>query len=416
MKAGMQHKMSSKSRTTSLIRLGLFGFVVASALIYNQVSFNSQAKAYDEALAETAAWDNRMSDVLTIRGRINGVVTSVAEMEGSANALQAIESAMSDLQMVWVHHSFSMSIPSRNQVGADVDMITLAAMRTADELRRGDATEARRHALNVLRTADNVYPVLTNLEHEIEGSRQGSDAVRLKALAGMNAGQTIDVSVLFALGVLVVGLLAAGLPSFAGRVRPQPRPAFVTTSRGFSLTEVLMVVAITLVLSTIAIANIATVVSSSRIRAGISSMSGLLQNCRMLAVKKNKTLTAHMTPEGSGTLMGYVKDATDSSPLSATDSQVKWEAPVVRMTTPTGTGAPTAISNSVLGYTPQTGDISFNSRGLPCAYASGVCTNHGFLYYFKDTSRVGSKGWAALSVSPAGKIKKWFWLGASWSE
>ncbi len=187
------------------------------------------------------------------------------------------------------------------------------------------------------------------------------------------------------------------------------------SSRGFSLVEILMVVAISLVLSTIAIANIAAVVSSSRIHAGISSMSGLLQNCRMLAVKKNKTLTAHLTQNGS-TLMGYVKDATDSSPLSNADSQVKWEAPVVRMATPTGPGAPGVLSSAVLGYTPQSVDISFNSRGLPCVYASGVCTNYGFLYYFKDTSRTGSKGWAALSISPAGKIKKWFWNNYIWTD
>jgi len=178
----------------------------------------------------------------------------------------------------------------------------------------------------------------------------------------------------------------------------------------------MMVVAISLVLSTIAIANISAIVSSSRIHAGVSSMSGLLQNCRMLAVKENKTLTARMTAAGAGTLMGYIKEAADTSELDATDSQVKWEAPVIRMSTPTGSGAPDPVTTTMLGFTPQSDDISFNSRGLPCTYSSGTCTNRGFLYYFKDTSRQGSKGWAALSVSPAGKIKKWFWSGTSWTD
>jgi len=416
MKAAMQNKMSGKSRSTSLIRLGLFGFAVAGILIYNQVSFNTHARNYDEALAQTVAWERPMADALTIRGQINGVVEAVSRLETNAASISDVESSFSDLQMVWVHHSSSMSIAVRNQIGADVDRMTLAAMSTADELRRNNPVEARRHAQNVLQISDGLYPVLTKLERQLEGNRQGSEAERHKALAGMNVGQAIDISVLFVLGVALVGLVAFALPSFRGRVTPQHQPALVSTSRGFSLAEVLMSVAIVMVLSTIAIANIATVVSNSRIRAGISSMSGLLQNCRMLAVKKNKTLTAHMTPEGSSTLVGYVKDATDSSPLTTADSQVKWEAPVVRVTAPTGPGSPSLISDSTLGYTPQTGDISFNSRGLPCAYSSGVCTNHGFLYYFKDTSRMGSKGWAALSVSPAGKIKKWFWMGAAWSE
>jgi hypothetical protein len=86
------------------------------------------------------------------------------------------------------------------------------------------------------------------------------------------------------------------------------------------------------------------------------------------------------------------------------------------MGTPTGVGAPEEIETSVLGFTPQTTEPSFNTRGLPCVYDDGICTNDGFLFYFKDTSRQGSQGWAALSISPAGRIKKWFWTGGSWVD
>src|SRR6185503_6263852 len=125
----------------------------------------------------------------------------------------------------------------------------------------GDPVEAQKHAQNVGKLAAGAYPVLTTLERQIEASRQGSEAVRLNALASMNIGQTVDVSVLFVVAVALVGLLAVGLPKLSGRVSPQPQPALVSTSRGFSLLEVLMVVAITMILSTIAIANIAAVVS-----------------------------------------------------------------------------------------------------------------------------------------------------------
>ena len=416
MKAGSQNGMSRESRSTSLISLGLFGLAIAFALIYNQVSLNSHARTYDQAITQTAAWEHQMADILTIRGRINGVVESVSSIaSSSANSVPAIEQAISNMQMTWAHHSASVPMPTRTRLGADVELMALAAMRTAESL-RNNPHEARRHAQIVAQISGSAYPMLTGLERQVELSRQESETGRLNALAGMSAGQTIDLSVLFVLAVALVGLVALVLSNFVNRINPQPRHALVTTSRGFSMIELLMVVAITLVLSTIAIANIAAVVSSSRIHAGVSSMSGLFQNCRMLAVKKNKTMTAHVTTVGSGSLMGYVKEATDSSALSTADSQVKWEAPVVRMTTPTGPGAPNVIATTALGYTPQTGNISFNSRGLPCAYASGVCTNHGFLYYFKDTSRAGAKGWAALSISPAGKIKKWFWNIGSWTE
>lgn len=194
------------------------------------------------------------------------------------------------------------------------------------------------------------------------------------------------------------------------------RPRFGQSARGFTLIELTMAIGIMLVLGSISIANIAAVMSNARLHAGVASMSGLFQNSRMLAVKQNQTLTTHFTTEDGVSLEGYVKEAQDTGPRSARDPQVKWEAPVRMMTTPDGSGAPDVLSAEVLGYTPQTGEPTFNPRGLPCAYSSGICQNIGFLYYFKDTSRTGDKGWAALSISPAGRVKKWFWSGAAWTH
>ena len=189
-------------------------------------------------------------------------------------------------------------------------------------------------------------------------------------------------------------------------------------SKGFSMFELTFVVAILLVLGVIAIPNMITVISTARLHAGVTSMSGLLQNCRMSAIKLNKTLTTRFETEGTATLVGFVKEAQDTSARKSTDLQAEWEAPVVIMTTPDGDGAPSVISTTVLGFTPEDSFPSFNSRGLPCAFDGddGSCDHHGFVYYFEDTSRKGSQGWAALSISPAGRIKKWFWNGTDWTD
>jgi type II secretory pathway pseudopilin PulG len=185
---------------------------------------------------------------------------------------------------------------------------------------------------------------------------------------------------------------------------------------GFSLIEVTVVVMITLIVGAVTIPNMVAVISNARLHAGVTSMSGLLQSARMVAVKQNRTVTTHFDIINGDTLVAYVKTPTDVSPLVSTDLQAQWEAPVKMMGTPVGAGAPSVISTAVLGFTPQTTLPSFNTRGLPCVYVSGACTNNGFLYYFKDTSRAGSKGWAALSISPAGRIKKWFWTGYKWVD
>ena len=185
---------------------------------------------------------------------------------------------------------------------------------------------------------------------------------------------------------------------------------------GFSLIEVSVVVLISLIVGMIAIPNMVSVISNARLHAGVTSMSGLLQNSRMSAVKKNLTLTAHFGTLDGQTLVAFAKPANEAPVRATTDLQAEWEAPVMMMGTPTGVGAPAEIDTTVLGFTPQTTEPSFNTRGLPCVYDDGNCTNDGFLFYFKDTSRQGSQGWAALSISPAGRIKKWFWTGGSWVD
>jgi hypothetical protein len=116
----------------------------------------------------------------------------------------------------------------------------------------------------------------------------------------------------------------------------------------------------------------------------------------------------------------FVKDAIACSGVTAavSDTQVQLEAPITPMSTPTGPGAPSTILNSTLGVssTPATTDPSFNSRGLPCSYSGGACTNSAFIQYFKDNRIGGSGGWAAISISPAGRINRWFWNGSAWTN
>ena len=186
-------------------------------------------------------------------------------------------------------------------------------------------------------------------------------------------------------------------------------------SPGFSLLEVSMVVFVGLMVTTVALPNMMTVVATARLRGNITSLSGVLQSCRMTAVKQNRTMTTHFVVMTNG-IVAYVKPATDSTAVGSSDPQVELESPINRLTPPSGPGAPAALSTTVLGFTPQTGDPSFNTRGLPCAYSGGSCANQGFVYYFKDTRQGGSSGWAAVSISPAGRIKKWFWNVYAWGD
>jgi Tfp pilus assembly protein FimT len=186
-------------------------------------------------------------------------------------------------------------------------------------------------------------------------------------------------------------------------------------SAGFSVTELLVVVGIVMLISVISIPSITRVVGIARMRASMTSLSGVIQNTRMTSIKENRTMTMHLQDFSNG-LIGYIKPAGDASGLQSSDPQVQLQAPITDHAAPVGTGAPTAITTAVLGFTPVTGNTSFNSRGLPCEYSSGTCISKGFIRYFKDTSQADNRSWAAVSVSPAGRIKRWFWSGSEWVD
>lgn len=184
---------------------------------------------------------------------------------------------------------------------------------------------------------------------------------------------------------------------------------------GFSLLEVALVAAIGMIVTATAIPNMVDAIANMRLRSSLTSLAGVIQNCRMLAVKQNQAMSTHFSPTSTG-VVAYVNLASSSSTYTTGDSQVELEAPVIQTTTATGPGAPTPLASTTLGFTPQTSDPSFNSTGLPCAYSSGLCPNNGFIYYFHDMRPGGKTGWAALSISPAGRLTKWFWSGSAWTS
>jgi len=193
---------------------------------------------------------------------------------------------------------------------------------------------------------------------------------------------------------------------------------------GISLLEVAIVVVIGLIVTTTGLPRMNIAIANMKLRSSMTTVSGLLQNCRMLAVQQNKTLRAAVrsqtVPANSmKAIVTLPSDSTDA-PISAS-AQVEMEAPVTSYGSPTGPNAPTALTNSQLGVSiaPLTTDPSFNSRGMPCSWDTSTLqcdTNKSFIKYFKDNRVTSNGGWAAISITPAGRIKRWFWNGSSWTD
>jgi len=124
-----------------------------------------------------------------------------------------------------------------------------------------------------------------------------------------------------------------GRRSFSGEWA-EMRPRSRTKRSGFSLLAVLFgVAAITIILG-VALPSMTNAIANVKLRASMTSVSGLLQNTRMLAVKLNRTMTARYLVRTTSPLglVYYAKSATDSSALTGSNPQVELEAPITRYT------------------------------------------------------------------------------------
>ncbi len=179
---------------------------------------------------------------------------------------------------------------------------------------------------------------------------------------------------------------------------------------GFSLLELMIVVGILMAVAAMAIPRIATTIADIKLRSAISSASGVMQQGRMMAVKDNRLRKVKYASSGGGGIV-YV-DLDDNNSPSADEPQAQMGSTIMAYSTPTGL-AP--LDTTILGYDPVTvTSIMFNARGLPCS-AWNNC-GVGMVFYFTDSRNVGSPGWAAVSVSPAGRIKTWMWSGTAWAD
>ena len=194
---------------------------------------------------------------------------------------------------------------------------------------------------------------------------------------------------------------------------------------GFSLTELLVVMAILLVIAAMAVPNVITAIADIRLRSSAQAVAGLLQQVRLKAVSDNRYYTARAG--GSGTnRYGYLDStgtgAADGSGNGSYDSR-EYLVQLSGTVNFAQSGNPSFDTTKYLGFTPITGDsplrVSFNSRGLTCKASGTTCSTLnggapvGYLYFLTDIRATGGSGWQAVSVSPAGRIKVWVWAGGS---
>lgn len=184
---------------------------------------------------------------------------------------------------------------------------------------------------------------------------------------------------------------------------------------GFSLIELLIVLAITLVLTALSLPMIITAVHQAHLRKIAANYEGELQNARLRAVQDNRFYTVRTGAAGGGATLIYVDiypqnaDGTSGGGTYVTnDPAVEIPSDVV-----INTGAPIQSSLATkMGFTPTVVDnvttfAAFNARGRPCTPSGSTCSDTGGVGYVIFLYSMITNSWEAISVSPGGRIRTW---------
>jgi prepilin-type N-terminal cleavage/methylation domain-containing protein len=188
--------------------------------------------------------------------------------------------------------------------------------------------------------------------------------------------------------------------------------ALNSRSKGFSVMELLIVVAIMLVLATLALPQLSRVGAVYKLDASGHAVASLLQQARLQAVKTNlPAYTQYDTTQTPN--MVYVNSDSTQAFVVGTNPDVQLGSGITFQTAGVDHSQIDAYLGAGVTVEPTKNNIrviGFNARGLPCIPTGNaqVCsTNDGgsvpaFLWLMQ-----GNAGWEAVSVTPAGRVKSW---------
>lgn len=199
---------------------------------------------------------------------------------------------------------------------------------------------------------------------------------------------------------------------------------------GFSLTELVVVVAIILVVSGLSVPSISRTIDNARLTAAAQQLASIYQQGRIRAAQDNNY---YIVPVSAAGLQPQVcLDLDGDGVCSATDPQAQLPSQV----SIDNRGIPVEIDPGTLGFTQQltrtessTGysqqgtaepGLAFNSLGVPCQRSSATSPCLGPIAWvqYLQLRRTNELLYAAVTVSPTGSVKIWHYAnggaGSGW--
>lgn len=215
---------------------------------------------------------------------------------------------------------------------------------------------------------------------------------------------------------------APSLRNLVGDGKPMAR-----NSVGFTLIELMMVVGVAMVIMVMSVPTVVKSYGSLRLRSCVGDVGGLVQQTRSAAVRQNAAVPLQISTSVAkcpGCTVYYV-DYNNNGTLDAGEPEVILPAGVTLIT---DGSQPVSLNSTNMPGCPSnippvttSSLLYFNARGLPCPYNStyNSCSNSPgpstcSVFYFNGQAPLAGPIWAAISVSPAGRVQVWNLDGSTW--
>jgi len=209
--------------------------------------------------------------------------------------------------------------------------------------------------------------------------------------------------------------------------RDEGLPSRGKVEAGFSMIELMITMTLMLIVAGFALPRYIRAMHTSKLRGVASDFSGLVQVVRIRAVQDGKYYSLQTSNVQN---LGYVDlnangafDAGEPSIPTSPEVTIIAAANAPATANLKGQFLPTGSAITVYDggplATPLT-PITFGSRGIPCktqtATGGTVCESGGgaipFWIFFRNTI---SGEQEAVTVNPAGRVRKWYYGGGAWN-
>ena len=189
--------------------------------------------------------------------------------------------------------------------------------------------------------------------------------------------------------------------------------ASLALQSGFTLAEMIIVVAIILVVSAMAIPNLTRAIDASRIKGSAQALAAAYQDARIQATQKDTSYQVLVSPLGmvpAQVCIDLDGDGTCSAgdPVTTFAGQIKVS----------NLGVPVPLGPAQLNYqttnTEHFNGLTWNAMGLPCqrppSSPTAACTAIGWVQHLQLLRANGGVMYAAVTVSPTGRVKVWTFI------